>query len=123
MKGVKLLSKDINRGVKHLDDGSYHEMGGATVFSEMFWNRVKSRIGNVKKAECRYDTKKGYRLVLFSDKGFTVILRGCSHGYVGTGSRMTEKVLSECGFSENQIKKVFDKTYDEQLLKLYKRYF
>ena len=108
MKGQLVLKNDINRGVTTIKDKNYHEMGGGTRFSLMFFDKVKHLLTDTYKAELLFDNKHWYRLRISTKSGLTVSFHGCSFGYGGEGSRGSYQILSNLGFSEKQCRKVFE---------------
>ena len=108
MIGQLVLKNDINRGVTTIKDKNYHNMGGGTRFSLMFFDKVQHLLTDTYKAELLFDNKHWYRLRISTKSGLNVSFHGCSFGYFGEGSRGTVEILSKLGFSDKQCRKVFE---------------
>lgn len=102
----KLQNFPISKG-EWLYDSAFHGMEGVTKFSLLFWEKLKSKIDikGFTVAKMTYREKdytsidKWYTLTLTHKEGFKISFKGCSSGYYGEGSRGTQKILEDIGFS------------------------
>lgn len=103
-----MLKNDILRGVSTLKDKNYHELGGISKYSGIFFDKVKHLLTDTYKAELLFDNKHWYRMKVSTKSGITVSFYGCSFGYGGEGSRMSAEILHKLGFNVKQCQKVFE---------------
>jgi hypothetical protein len=111
------LKRDIERGVKFLSEGSYSNVTGSTKSSALFCLALKKHIdfSLVYRADFKHNNRHWYTVTLHFRNGYVVQLKGFSFGYWGEGSRGSMSILSECGFKDSQIVKLFDHANQKKL--------
>lgn len=74
---------------------------GVTRFSLAIWETIKKHVDitGFTKAEMTFNTKDHYILTLTHKVGYKFKFHGMGAGYFGEGSRGTQTILQECGFS------------------------
>jgi hypothetical protein len=104
-----VLRKDIERGVKFLNEMSYSNHGGCTRSSAMFCLELKKHIdlSTVYRVDFKKTRGHWFTVTAFTKGGYTIQLKGFSFGYWGEGSRGSMAFLNECGFSKEQINRIF----------------
>jgi hypothetical protein len=103
MKGSRLVKAIEYKKGMYLRDKDFHGNTGVTRYSLWFWDQVKNHIGEVVKAEMKFDNKNWHRLVLYTTNDIKVFLYGCSAGYGGEGPRGTAQILKEAGFNPKRV--------------------
>jgi hypothetical protein len=110
-KGVRIvtLRRDLNRGVKFLNEKAYHISYGATRSSIRFFAYLSSQIDvtNVYRAKLTLSQRHWFTLRLWTTDGYLIMLKGVSGGYFGEGTRGCYDILKACGFNERQCWKAF----------------
>lgn len=103
------LRKDIQRGVRFLNESAYSEIWGSTTGSALFCIELRKHIDFdlVYRVDMTLTNKHHYTVRLFTKDGYTIQLKGFSFGYYGEGSRGSLAILQECGFSQKQIHRIF----------------
>lgn len=116
-----VLRKDIDRGVKFLSERAYSNISGSTRSSALFCLELKKYIdfSLVYRVDMVNTDRHWYSVRLFTRDGFEILLKGFSFGYWGEGSRGTLAVLRECGFSQEQIQRIF--THGLTKLRMFRR--
>lgn len=105
-----VLRKDIDRGVKFINEQAYSNIWGSTKSSALFCLELKKYIdfSLVYRVDMKHTQKHWYTVRLYTKDGYTIQLKGFSFGYYGEGSRGSLAVLQECGFSKEQIHRIFE---------------
>ena len=104
LTGTKRLTKrlkELSKGDVISDKSFNPYANGVTRFSLAIWETIKKHIDitGFTKAEMTYNTKDHYILTLTHKAGYKFKFHGVSAGYFGEGSRGTQTILQECGFS------------------------
>lgn len=104
-----ILKRDIERGVKFLNEMAYSNAGGCTRSSAMFCLELKKHIdfSQIYRVDFKKTRGHWFTVTAHTHDGYTIQLKGFSFGYWGEGSRGSMAFLKECGFSDTQIKKIF----------------
>lgn len=119
-----VLRKDIERGVKFLSERAYSNHSGCTRSSAMFCLELKKHIdfNTVYRVDFKKTRSHWFTVTAHTTEGYTIQLKGFSFGYWGEGSRGSLAFLQECGFSKEQINKIFAIGDNENTkFKLYRR--
>lgn len=103
------LKRDMDRGVKYLNEQAYHKLCGGTRASLSFFEYVSTLIDvkNVYRATLKQSKRHWVTLRLYTTDGYVINFKGCNGGYMGEGTRGTHDILKACGFNERQCKKAF----------------
>jgi hypothetical protein len=111
--------KNLSKGDVILDTAFNKYANGVTSYSLCIWEVIKKHvdISLIHKAEMTFTQKDWYTLTLSHKDGYTFKLRGMSSGYYGEGSRATEKVLLDCGFSQSAIDIIFIKNNENWIIR------
>lgn len=104
-----VLRRDIERGVKFLNEMAYSYVGGCTRSSAMFCLELKKYIDfdTVYRVDFKKTRGHWFTVTAYTTEGYTIQLKGFSFGYYGEGSRGSMAFLKECGFNKEQINRIF----------------
>lgn len=118
----QLLKRDIQRGVRFINEQAYSKIAGCTKSSALFLLELRKYIdfGKVYRVDFKHNQKHHYTVKLFTTDGFVIMLKGFSFGYWGEGSRGSQAALIECGFKREQIKRLFDHA-NQKFIRMYRR--
>lgn len=119
-----ILKRDLARGVRFLNESAYNKNWGVTKFSALFCLELKKYIdfSLVYRVDLKLSSKHWYTVRLFTKDGYVIQLKGFSFGYYGEGSRGTLAILQECGFSKEQINRIFIPNHaDNKQMRLFRR--
>lgn len=111
--------KNLSKGDVILDTSFNKYANGVTSISLIMWDVVRKHIdvSLIHKAEMTYSARNHYTLILSHKDGYTFKFRGMASGYSGEGTRATEKVLSDCGFSRNVIDYIYIQDNDNWIVR------
>jgi hypothetical protein len=104
-----VLKRDLERGVKFLNEMAYSNQGGCTRSSALFCLELKKHIdlSLVHRVDFKKTRGHWFTVTAYTTDGYTIQLKGFSFGYWGEGSRGSMAFLKECGFNDKQINKIF----------------
>lgn len=119
---TQILKKDIQRGVRFINEQAYSKIWGGTRSSALFLLELRKYIDfrKVYRVDCKHNQKHHYTVKLFTTDGYIIMLKGFSFGYWGEGSRGSQAALTLCGFKPNQIKRLFDHA-NQKFIRMYRR--
>lgn len=117
------LKSDLQRGVKFLNEQAYSNVSGSTRSSALFCLALKKHLdfSLVYRVDFKHNTRHWYTVRLFFRNGYVVQLKGFSYGYWGEGSRGSMAILKECGFKDEQIKRIFVHGADKKSIRMFRR--
>lgn len=117
-----ILKRDIERGVRCINEQSYSKVWGSTKSSALFLLELRKHVdfSKVYRVDFKHNQKHWFTVKLFTKDGFIIMLKGFSFGYWGEGSRGSQAALVECGFKPSQIKRLFDHS-NQKFIRMYRR--
>lgn len=118
----QILKRDIERGVRFINEQAYSKIWGSTKSSALFLLELRKHIdfSQVYRVDFKHNQKHWFTVKLFTRDGFVIMLKGFSFGYWGEGSRGSQAMLIECGFKPEQIKRLFDHA-NQKFIRMYRR--
>jgi hypothetical protein len=116
-----ILKRDLQRGVKFINEQAYSNAWGSTRSSALFCMELRKHmdLSLVYRVDMTQTDKHHYTVKLYTKDGYTIMLKGFSFGYWGEGSRGSMAALVECGFTPQQIDRIF--THGLTRVRMYKR--
>lgn len=111
--------QNLSKGDVILDTAFNKYANGVTSISLSMWDVVKKHVDItlIHKAEMTYNTRNHFTLTLSHKDGYTFKFRGMASGYSGEGTRATEKVLRDCGFSQSVIDYIYIQDNDNWIIR------
>ena len=111
--------QNLSKGDVILDTAFNKYANGVTSISLSMWDVIKKHVDVtlIHKAEMTYNTRNHYTLTLSHKHGYTFKFRGMASGYSGEGTRATEKVLRDCGFSQSVIDYIYIQDNDNWIVR------